>query len=178
LIKLQGQLPLDGITISDEKIQRLREAGFSFELPKRAGRKTTSDGGDHDVDEEAKQPKRNMRSFDERLQDFIEWKNEHGTALVPQSMKGLGDWVHTQRRQYAKKLKGQTNCMSENRIRKLLAAGFIFDGNEARKQDAVAKQQKSSGDSEQQPSLHLETTVAAHQVVAMGHSDPNSLGWF
>jgi Helicase associated domain len=176
-MKMEGRTPGDGIVISDENIRKLKEAGFSFERCKR-GQNRTGDAVGND-DDEPKQPKRHIRSFDERLQDFIEWKNGNGTALVPQSLKGLGDWVHTQRRQYAKRLKGQTSSMSEDRIRKLMAAGFIFDGNEARKQDSVAKQEMPSGsDSHQQQPLSLETTMAAQQVVALGHTDPNPLGWF
>lgn len=169
------------MTISDENIQKLRDAGFPFESVERGRRKSGRvdfDDNDDNHNDELKPPKRSIRSFDERLQDFIEWKKEYGTALVPQSLKGLGDWVHTQRRQYAKKLKGEVSSMSDDRISKLLAAGFIFDGNEARKQDALAKQERPLGDSPQQPSLNLEPTLVAQQVVAMGHSDPNPLGWY
>jgi Helicase associated domain len=181
-MKIQGRTPGDAMPISDENIQKLRDAGFPFEPVERGRRKSVTrvnlDDYDDNRNDELKPPKRSIRSFDERLQDFIEWKKENGTALVPQSLKGLGDWVHTQRRQYAKKLKGEVSSMSDGRISKLLAAGFIFDGNEARKQDALVKQERPLGDAPQQPSLNLETTMVAQQVVALGHSDPNPLGWY
>jgi len=171
-----GHVSRDGISLSDHNIERLREVGFSFEQPNR-GRPASSMSRAKDKTRETEQPKRN-RSFDDRLQEFIAWKNKNGTALVPQSLKGLGDWVHSQRRQYAKRLKGETSCMSEDRISKLLAAGFIFDGNGARKQEFVGKQESQSGSSERHVSPNIETALAANQVLALGYSDPSpALGW-
>jgi len=94
--------------------------------------------------EPSKQPRRTVKAFDERLQDFIEWKAENGTDLVPQSLKPLGVWVQDIRKMYNKYMRGEKIAMNEERIRKLIAAGFVFDGNAARREVSTAKKENSA----------------------------------
>lgn len=90
------------------RLQKLREWGFPF--PKNVS-----------------VPKKVLKTFDERVQEFVEWKTAHGSALVPQSTRGLGEWVKEQRKEYRKFLKGERAYISQERVDKLTAAGFVFE---------------------------------------------------
>jgi hypothetical protein len=79
-------------------------------------------------------PKKALKTFDERVQEFLDWKEEHGSPMVPQSLDGLGEWVKEQRKEYRKKIAGKKTCMSDERLAKLNAAGFIFRIRTPRKQ--------------------------------------------
>ena len=71
-------------------------------------------------------PKKTLKTFEERLQEFITWKEENGSAMVPQSLDGLGEWTKEMRKEYRKRESGKKTCLSEERLRKLEEAGFIF----------------------------------------------------
>lgn len=83
-------------------------------------------------------PKKVLKTFDERLEEFIQWKEAKNSALVPQSVRGLGEWVKEQRKEYRKFAKGEKAYITAERVEKLRAAGFVFD---VRK-----KQDTSNGD--------------------------------
>ena len=72
-------------------------------------------------------PKKVLKTFDERLAEFVTWKQQHGTALVPQSTKGLGEWVKEQRKEYRKFIKGEKAYISQERVDKLKGTGFVFE---------------------------------------------------
>ena len=180
--KREGRPNRKGEDISDEKIKQLEDAGFSFGLRQKPKRKTPEEL------EKLENPpkKRKYKTFDETLQEFVEWKQQHGTAMVPQSLKGLGTWVHTQRREYSRRMRGQKSCLSDERLHKLIAVGFVFDGNEARKQMALPRdggEESVDGNSSEEDDTrrgpHRETAMAAHRGATLGQSETNPLGgWF
>ena len=68
------------------------------------------------------------KSFDERIQELIEYKDKFGDTLVPQFYPGLGHWVNSQRTAFKKwKTRGKDSSMNEERYAKLLDVGFTFD---------------------------------------------------
>lgn len=82
-------------------------------------------------------PKKTLKTFDERLEEFIQWKEANNSPLVPQSVRGLGEWVKEQRKEYRKFAKGEKAYITAERAEKLKAAGFVFD---------VRKKSSSNGD--------------------------------
>ena len=72
-------------------------------------------------------PKKVLKTFDERLEEFIQWKEANNSALVPQSVRGLGEWVKEQRKEYRKFAKGEKAYITAERVEKLRTAGFVFD---------------------------------------------------
>ena len=59
-------------------------------------------------------------TWDERFDELVEYKNEHGDCRVPKRLKGLNNWVYGQRK--ARK-KGR---LSGERVEKLESLGFNF----------------------------------------------------
>ena len=65
------------------------------------------------------------KTWDERFDELIQFKNAHGHTLVPQSVTGLGEWVHKH-----KKLKqGKPSPLSLERTLKLIDIDFCFDAS-------------------------------------------------
>ena len=80
-------------TLSEERVRKLDEIGFSWDT--------------------AAPP-----TWDERLDELMKYKTEHGHCNVPKSLGPLGVWVGTQRLQRRK------DKLSEGRIEKLDDLGF------------------------------------------------------
>ena len=60
---------------------------------------------------------------------MIQFKNAHGHTLVPQSITGLGEWVHKQRKNYKKLKQGKPSPLSLERTLKLIEIDFCFDAS-------------------------------------------------
>ena len=68
-----------------------------------------------------------LKSFDDRIKELLEYKDKHGNCLVPQKLSGLGQWVHSQRKDFRNwKLVGKESAMTEERYNKLVEIGFVF----------------------------------------------------
>jgi len=95
------------------RVQELKDLGFVFLLGKR-------------VPIERRMTKR--KTWDERFQELIEFREEYGHTLVPQhSVCGLGEWVHQQRKNYKLLKAGKPSALSTERTIRLSDTGFIFD---------------------------------------------------
>ncbi len=66
------------------------------------------------------------KSWDQRFEDLLEYKEEHGHTRVPQSYPGLGNWVHSQRVGYHLMKKGRETHLTTEKAVKLAEAGFEF----------------------------------------------------
>lgn len=66
------------------------------------------------------------KSWDERFQDLLRYKEQHGDVLVPQSYPVLGHWVHRQRMEFSRLKRGLTSRISADKIEKLRSIGFVF----------------------------------------------------
>jgi hypothetical protein len=66
------------------------------------------------------------KTWDERFEDLLEYKEEHGHMRVPQSWPGLGNWVHSQRVGYQLMKKGRDSRLTTEKALKLAEAGFEF----------------------------------------------------
>jgi hypothetical protein len=106
-------------------------------------------------------PKKVLKTFDERLQEFLDWKEANSSAMVPQSLEGLGEWVKEQRKEYRKKLSGKKTCMSDERLAKLNTAGFVFRIRTPRKLGAGEE-----AESEAEPPLQLRPPLQVRPVTA------------
>jgi hypothetical protein len=107
---------LDGLQspMTDEKYQILAELGFNF------------DGGQR-KDKSKSNP---VKSWEERFQDLLDFKQVFGHTVVPQHSThtpGLGAWVKQQRNNYQKLKKGKKTSMTAEKALKLANVGFAFD---------------------------------------------------
>eukprot|EP00978_Attheya_sp_CCMP212_P017859 scaffold48121_cov47-Attheya_sp.AAC.7 len=120
--------------LTQERIQCLRDLGFDFQYPVRAGinmisgmrvqnvsiATTLNDPASSDV----------SVSWNEKYEALVEYKKDHGHSRVPQRNKanpGLGNWVKKQRNDYAKLQRGQHSAISQDRIDKLNEIDFIWN---------------------------------------------------
>ena len=95
--------------MTQEKIQKLTEWGFNWEYKLKR----------------AENPEQ-VRPWKYRFGQLVEFKEEHGHCLVPQHFPALGNWVHTQRMDYRKFVKGNKTAMSKERLHQLNEIGFVF----------------------------------------------------
>lgn len=83
----------------------------------------------------------------ERLRELSEFKERHGSCLVPTNYSEnpkLGTWVHHQRRQYKKFMEGKSGChITKERIQALDRLGFVWCLRES-KQSTSGKSSSSS----------------------------------
>tara|TARA_B100001142_G_scaffold260516_1_gene262921 strand:- start:205 stop:453 length:249 start_codon:yes stop_codon:yes gene_type:complete len=80
--------------------------------------------------------KEQLRAWNDRYSQLLEYKDEHKNCLVPQvysKNKALGTWVHTQRKQYRLRSEGKKSHLTEERIKVLSEAGFVWRVNGKKK---------------------------------------------
>ena len=100
--------------ITKERIEALNEIGFEWRL-------------------------RDRREWDERYDELVAYKEQHGDTLVPtdarvdsaNKYRELAVWVNTQRREYRLLQKGKHSQLTDDRIDKLNRIGFVWDAQEA-----------------------------------------------
>mmetsp|Transcript_20231 Transcript_20231/g.35972 ORF Transcript_20231/g.35972 Transcript_20231/m.35972 type:complete len:774 (-) Transcript_20231:96-2417(-) len=90
--------------LNTERISRLESLGFSWSMAK---------------------PKAKPKSWDERLDELKQWREDHGTYKVPRG-ESLGEWLHNQRTLYGKR---DTKFMTKKAPR-LEEIGYTFDVRE------------------------------------------------
>jgi ribosomal protein S16 len=75
-------------------------------------------------------------TWNKRYEELVDYRKEHGHSMVPtesQTHKELGDWVHTQRQLYKKRIQGKLTrgaLLSDERIRLLNEEHFVWDPHE------------------------------------------------
>jgi hypothetical protein len=109
-------------SLNDERIQALADLGFLFCAGKRPQTNTTA--------------RRKKKTWDERLEELVAYRNKNGHCLVPQHTS-LGEWGHKQRSEYKKLKNGQPTKMTAIKIQKLTELGFIFDASNHRRKRKV-----------------------------------------
>jgi hypothetical protein len=67
------------------------------------------------------------KTWDERVQELLAYKEEHGHTLVSQKNGSLGIWVKQQRTEYRRMKKGQKSFMTAEKALQLNEIGFKFD---------------------------------------------------
>jgi len=67
------------------------------------------------------------KSWEERFQELLAFKEEHGHTLVPQLSGPLGVWVKEQRTHYRRMKAGQKTPMTAEKALRLTEIGFHFD---------------------------------------------------
>mmetsp|Transcript_202 Transcript_202/g.514 ORF Transcript_202/g.514 Transcript_202/m.514 type:complete len:160 (+) Transcript_202:1-480(+) len=72
-------------------------------------------------------PRAERKSWQERFEELIAYKEAKNTTSVPQSYPGgLGNWVHQQRTMYQKYKAGKKSMMNAGKEKKLRDIGFMF----------------------------------------------------
>eukprot|EP00986_Skeletonema_menzelii_P000963 scaffold268_cov140-Skeletonema_menzelii.AAC.16 len=137
--------------MSDEREEKLRSIGFVF----RAGRRPTE--ADKDRLRAGKQ-----KSFDDKLAEFIAWKETHGHPYVPRDGgedHHLGKWVVRMRQAYKNYTgiteKKQYGTLTAEQALKLTQAGFAFDASHRWTKSTVKKAGNDQESEEQnEPEWH------------------------
>jgi hypothetical protein len=75
---------------------------------------------------------KNKKSWEERFDELMQFRDTYGHAVVPQSFPGLGEWVHSQRLYYKKLKAGKKSPLTNDRLLKLADVGFVFDATKRR----------------------------------------------
>ncbi len=75
---------------------------------------------------------KNKKSWEERFEELLRFRETYGHAVVPQSFPGLGEWVHSQRLYYKKLKAGKKSPLTNERLLKLADVGFVFDATKRR----------------------------------------------
>ena len=74
-----------------------------------------------------KTPKKvEYKTWDQRYQQLLDFKSEHGHVKVKQKVPELGSWVHHQRMNYKLYLEGKQSPLNPTRVQKLKDVGFCF----------------------------------------------------
>ena len=108
--------------ITKERIEALNKIGFEWRLRERP-------------------------EWDERYDELVIYKEEHGDTLVPTDARGdsgnkyreLAMWVNTQRREYRLLQEGKHSQITGKRIEKLEAIGFVWYAQEAAWEEKFAE---------------------------------------
>lgn len=151
-------------SMTPEREAQLKEQGFIFE-----GGKTP---------QRAAGP---IKTWDERLEELLQYKAEFGHTVVPQNSGQLGAWVHSQRVHYKKFKEGGKSQMTAEKALKLTEIGFCFNasdryrGNKRHKtaeqeaeEMALMEQQQQQLIEQQQ--YEMQETVHVPQAVQGGYS--------
>jgi len=102
--------------MTDERYNDLLELGFIFE----AGKRHVG-------------PRGPTKTWEERFQDLLAYREEYGHCGVPQHYPGLGYWVHAQRNGYRMLKEGKKTAMTAEKALKLADVGFIFDAKKGKR---------------------------------------------
>jgi len=74
-------------------------------------------------------PSAQYAAWHHRYQELVAFHDRYGHSLVPQNYPPnpkLGQWIMAQRRQYTLKMRGETNSLTEERMRLLEDLGFVW----------------------------------------------------
>lgn len=117
------------VCMDKERAQELADLGFVFQAGKRR----------------ALDQRKPRKTWDERFDELMQFKDTHRHTLVPQSSMGLGEWVHKQRKNYKKLKAGKPSPLSTERVLKLADVGFVFDASGYRRGRKITENTLPSG---------------------------------
>ena len=72
------------------------------------------------------------KSWEERYEDLVKYKEKFGNCNVPQKHSSLGGWVHRQRRDYMERKLGLPTSLTPEKVEKLKSLGFLFNVRKSR----------------------------------------------
>ena len=97
-------------TMTSERVQQFNDLGMVWSILKQSTK-----------------PRAERKSWQERFEELIAYKETKNTTSVPQSYPGgLGNWVHQQRTMYQKYKAGKKSMMNAGKEKKLRDIGFMF----------------------------------------------------
>lgn len=104
-------------SMNAERMNQLSELGFVWQVGERR----------------PKDKNKPLKTWEERFQQLLEFKEMHGHTVVPQHYPELGQWVHKQRQGYKKMKDGNPKThMTAQKALKLADVGFVFDARAQR----------------------------------------------
>ena len=71
-----------------------------------------------------------IKSWEERLEELMQYKAEYGHTVVPQNSGQLGAWVHSQRVHYKRYKAGTKSQTTAEKALRLTEIGFCFDASD------------------------------------------------
>lgn len=108
---------LSKTNLTPELVEKLTGAGFVF--PSDEEIKAYAEKKEQDKDKK-------RFSWEESRQKCIEFKKKHGHMVVPRNEPHLGNWTHTQRKEYHRLKSGKNSFLTQQRLAKLVEIGFVF----------------------------------------------------
>jgi hypothetical protein len=85
---------------------------------------------------QSKEHRFNKKTWDERVEEFKQYKATHGHPYVPQHLpepKGLGTWVAEARKMYKRMMGGRESSMTAEKALQLTNLGFAWDASHIRR---------------------------------------------
>jgi len=130
IVTLPSQLRLFGRKRSFRAV--MRSSGVNTEQEITSSTESNNTNNDYD----------NMKDilgekFHAKYMELIEYKEEHGDAVVPKRSGSLGNWVNKQRQHYRSNLSGKKSSLNAVRVDALNQVGFVWD---ATSRQAVLKE--------------------------------------
>eukprot|EP00581_Thalassiosira_minuscula_P031978 CAMPEP_0183785432 /NCGR_PEP_ID=MMETSP0739-20130205/66501_1 /TAXON_ID=385413 /ORGANISM="Thalassiosira miniscula, Strain CCMP1093" /LENGTH=507 /DNA_ID=CAMNT_0026029435 /DNA_START=1 /DNA_END=1524 /DNA_ORIENTATION=- len=110
--KYKQKMKGEKTSLTDERVNDLLEIGFVF-----AAGKTPN----HPI---------GKKTWEERFEELLEFKELHGHTVVPQLSGTLGNWVRMQRIAYKKFKAGEKSTITAEKALKLSEIGFCFDASD------------------------------------------------
>ena len=96
-------------SLTQEQADRLTTWGFRWDTGHKPGKQQSE-----------------KKTWDDRFQELLEFKNEYGDVNVPQKYGSLGGWVQRQRKEYVAMKDGKKHNMTKEKLEKLKSVGFVF----------------------------------------------------
>ena len=99
--------------MNQERVDDLTNLGFVFQVGKRR----------------ISEVKIVRKTWEERFEELLQYKDMYGHTLVPQNNSALGEWVHKQRKMYKLLKSGKPCSLTTERALKLADINFVFDAS-------------------------------------------------
>lgn len=82
-----------------------------------------------------------FKSWQERYEELVEYKQQRGTIHVPIKYPVLGNWVMQQRKEWKKWAEGRKSCLNQDKVEKLERIGFVFSPRGPRQKRSMPTQE-------------------------------------
>lgn len=109
-------------TMTPERVQQFNDLGMVWSILKQSTK-----------------PRAERKSWQERFEELIAYKEQKGTTNVPQTYAGgLGNFVHQQRTEYHKFKGGKKSMMNAEKEKKLRGIGFKFSVKKGSRRETMS----------------------------------------
>lgn len=109
---------------------------------------------------------KNKKTWDERFQELLQFRDTYGHTVVPQTYPGLGEWVHSQRLYYKRLKDGKKSPLTNERLVKLAEASFVFN--------ATKRRGSHMNNANEPNSMHSTTSLVPITAIQAAAEAPNN----